>query len=39
MGQMRNVYQFLVTKPEGKRLLRRPRYRWIHQQNIHYVLL
>jgi hypothetical protein len=28
MGEMRNAYRILVRKPEGKRLLRRPRYRW-----------
>jgi hypothetical protein len=28
MGEMRNVYKVLVVKPEGKRLLRRPMYRW-----------
>jgi hypothetical protein len=28
MGEMRNVYNFLVGKPEGKRLLARPRHRW-----------
>jgi hypothetical protein len=25
---MRNAYKILVRKPEGKRLLRRPRHRW-----------
>jgi hypothetical protein len=25
---MRNVYKILVRKPEGKRLLRRPKCRW-----------
>jgi hypothetical protein len=29
MGEKRNVYRFLVGKPEGKRLLGRPRRRWI----------
>jgi hypothetical protein len=29
MGEKRNVYKLLVGKPEGKRLLRRPRRRWI----------
>ena len=28
MGQGRGVYRVLVGKPEGKRLLRRPRRRW-----------
>jgi hypothetical protein len=28
MREMRNVYKILVRKPEGKRLLRRPRHRW-----------
>jgi hypothetical protein len=26
--EMRNVYKVVVRKPEGKRLLRRPRCRW-----------
>jgi hypothetical protein len=30
MGEKRNVYRLLVGKPEGKRLLRRPRRRWIN---------
>jgi hypothetical protein len=29
MGEKRNVYRLLVGKPEGKRLLGRPRHRWI----------
>jgi hypothetical protein len=29
MGEKRNVYMLLVGKPEGKRLLGRPRRRWI----------
>jgi hypothetical protein len=29
MGEKRNVYRLLVGKPEGKRLLRRPRHRWV----------
>jgi hypothetical protein len=29
MGENRNVYRLLVGKPEGKRLLGRPRCRWI----------
>jgi hypothetical protein len=28
MEEMRNAYQILVRKPEGKRSLRRPRHRW-----------
>jgi hypothetical protein len=28
MGVMRNAYQMLVCKPEGKRLHTRPRRRW-----------
>jgi hypothetical protein len=28
MGEGRNVYRVLVGKPEGKRLLGRPRRRW-----------
>jgi hypothetical protein len=27
-GGKRNAYRFLVGKPEGKRLLGRPRHRW-----------
>jgi hypothetical protein len=29
MGEKRNAYTILVGKPEGKRLLGRPRYRWV----------
>jgi hypothetical protein len=29
MGEKRNVYRLLVGKPEGKRLVGRPRHRWI----------
>jgi hypothetical protein len=29
MGEKRNVYRYLVGKPEGKRPLGRPRRRWI----------
>jgi hypothetical protein len=29
MGDKNNVYRLLVGKPEGKRLLRRPRCRWV----------
>jgi hypothetical protein len=28
MGEERKVYKVLVGKPEGKRMLRRPRHRW-----------
>jgi len=28
MGERRGVYRVLVRKPEGKRLLGRPRHRW-----------
>jgi hypothetical protein len=28
MGAMRNMYNILVGKPEGKRLLGRPGHRW-----------
>jgi hypothetical protein len=28
MGEERNVYKVLIAKPEGKRLLGRPRRRW-----------
>jgi hypothetical protein len=30
MGEKRNMYRFMVGKPEGKRPLGRPRRRWIH---------
>jgi hypothetical protein len=29
MGEKRNAYRILVGKPEGKRSLGRPRYRWV----------
>jgi hypothetical protein len=29
MGEKRNAYRLLVGKPEGKRLLERPRRRWV----------
>jgi hypothetical protein len=28
MGEMQNGHIILVGKPEGKRLLRKPKYRW-----------
>jgi hypothetical protein len=28
MRELRNVYKILIVKPEGKRLLRRPRHKW-----------
>jgi hypothetical protein len=30
MGETRNAYRILVGKPEGKRLLGRPRHRWVN---------
>jgi hypothetical protein len=27
--EKRNIYRLLVGKPEGKRLLGRPRYKWV----------
>ena len=30
MGEERGAYRFLVVKPEGKRLLERPRLRWVY---------
>jgi hypothetical protein len=29
MGEKRNAYRILVGKPEGRRLLGRPRHRWV----------
>jgi hypothetical protein len=34
MGEKRNAYRILVGKPEGKRLLGRPRRRWVDNINI-----
>jgi hypothetical protein len=28
-GETRNAYRIMVGKPEGKRPLERPRYRWV----------
>jgi hypothetical protein len=30
MGEKRNAYRILVGKPEGKRLLGRPRRKWVN---------
>jgi hypothetical protein len=34
MGQNRTAYRILVGEPEGKRLLGRPRRRWVNSINI-----
>jgi hypothetical protein len=34
MGKIRNAYLLFVGKPEGKRLLRRPRCRWKNNTEI-----
>ena len=34
MGERRGVYRILVVKPEGKRLLGRPRRRWVNNIKI-----
>jgi hypothetical protein len=34
MGEKRNAYRILVGKPEGKRLLGRPRRRWVGSTKI-----
>jgi hypothetical protein len=36
MGETRNAYRILVGKPEGKRLLERPRHRWVNNSKIHF---
>jgi hypothetical protein len=35
MGEKRNAYRLLVEKPEGKRLLGRPRRRWVDNIKIY----
>jgi hypothetical protein len=34
MGEKRNAYRFFVGKPEGERLLGRPRCRWVNKIRI-----
>jgi hypothetical protein len=34
MGEKRNTYRILVEKPEGRRLLGRPRRRWVNNIEI-----
>jgi hypothetical protein len=34
MGAKRNAWRILVGKPEGKRLLGRPRHRWVNNIKI-----
>jgi len=34
IGEERGVYRFLVGEPEGKRLLGRPRRRWVDNINM-----
>jgi hypothetical protein len=34
MGALRNAYRILAGKPEGKRPLRRPRRRWVDNNEI-----
>jgi hypothetical protein len=38
MGQMRNTYNIVVGKPEGKRPLERPRRRWKDNIRIAYLV-
>jgi hypothetical protein len=35
MGEKRNTYRILVRKPEGMRLLGRPRRRWMDNIKVH----
>jgi hypothetical protein len=35
MGEMRNAYNILVGKPEGKRPLGRPRHRWEYNNRMY----
>jgi len=35
MGKDRQVYRFLLGKPEGRRPLRRPRRRWVDNIRMH----
>jgi hypothetical protein len=37
MGEKRNMYRLLVGKPEGKRLLGRPRRKWVDNINMNLV--
>jgi hypothetical protein len=37
MGEKKNVYRLLTGKPEGKRLLGRPRHRWVDNIKINLV--
>jgi hypothetical protein len=34
MGEKKNSYRLLVGKPEGKRLLGRPRRRWVDKTGL-----
>jgi hypothetical protein len=35
----RNIYEILMVKPEGKWLLRRPRYRWVDNIKMNLVVV
>jgi hypothetical protein len=37
MGEKRTVYRILVGKPEGKRPLGEPRWRWVDNINMNFV--
>jgi hypothetical protein len=39
MGEKRNVYRLLVRKPEGKRPLGRPRYKWVNNRKMDLVYI